>query len=294
MFHEYISCLLRDNSIIECFIEGGRSRSGKLLNPKFGFLKVLVDLLEEDLVGKRIPDITIFPVAISYDKVVEGTAYVREMMGSSKEKESLSGFISAVQALNKLKLSLGTIDIRFAEPFSLRDAMITGKYGPVNGVLHRKRFMMHLSHRVLHECNKISSVPATAVVAAVLLTTQHRGIHIRSLVSRVQWLCQELSERGARLSKVFQIKSMALAVEKSLAVLGKVTKRRNDIIFGFQEVHSLELSIYRNQMIHWFVSEALIAVALVRIITSKSPNQDPFSIKVPPKELLGMSLTHYI
>lgn len=65
LFMEYLGTILSTGSSIECFIEGGRSRSGKLLAPKLGFLKSLCELVETE----RVEDAILFPIAISYDKV---------------------------------------------------------------------------------------------------------------------------------------------------------------------------------------------------------------------------------
>jgi glycerol-3-phosphate O-acyltransferase len=287
VFHEYISTLLKDGCTVECFIEGGRSRSGKILSPKIGFMKVLVDLLEEDPLGKTTEDVTLFPVAISYDKVVEGTSYVREMLGSSKQKESLGEFVNAVRSLGKMKLTLGSIDVRFGDGISLKQAMIHGKYGPLMGVVSRRRFILHLSYRVMYECNLISTVPATSMVAAVLLTTLNRGIHIRDLTAKVEWLKNQLLERGARVSRVFHSRKSSEVVEQALKVLGRLTRRRNNVIFGYQNLETLELSIYRNQLLHWFVSEAVVAVALLGISSNPDSNLSG-ERRVQPKILLGM------
>ena len=51
----------------EFFIEGGRSRSGKMLSPKVGLLATYVDAMADRIV----PDIQFVPVYIAYERVVE-------------------------------------------------------------------------------------------------------------------------------------------------------------------------------------------------------------------------------
>lgn len=67
----YIDVLLQQGYNFECFIEGGRSRTGKLLSPKFGILSFVLD----SLLSGRVKDTIICPVSTQYDKVIE-TEYV--------------------------------------------------------------------------------------------------------------------------------------------------------------------------------------------------------------------------
>jgi glycerol-3-phosphate O-acyltransferase len=85
----YLRYLLVNGHNIEFFIEGGRSRTGKLLPPKFGFLKFCLDVVLE----KLVEDVLIVPVSIGYDKVIETSSYVNEMLGTPKEKESIAQLI---------------------------------------------------------------------------------------------------------------------------------------------------------------------------------------------------------
>lgn len=81
---------------IEAFIEGGRSRMGKLLQPKFGILKIVLNAV----LSGRIKDAYIVPMSIGYDKVIETSSYVSELLGTPKEKESLSQLLSNLNLLN--------------------------------------------------------------------------------------------------------------------------------------------------------------------------------------------------
>lgn len=63
----YMDTLLQKGLNVECFIEGGRSRTGKLLSPKFGILSFLLD----SVLSGRVEDAIICPVSTQYDKVIE-------------------------------------------------------------------------------------------------------------------------------------------------------------------------------------------------------------------------------
>ncbi|CAG8839722.1 360_t:CDS:2, partial [Racocetra persica] len=100
---EYLECLLESGHSIECFIEGTRSRTGKLLPPKLGILKIIF----ECILSGRAKDCWIVPVSLQYDKVIETETYVNELLGSPKAKETLW---SVVTNTRLLQLKWGRID----------------------------------------------------------------------------------------------------------------------------------------------------------------------------------------
>jgi glycerone phosphate O-acyltransferase/fatty acyl-CoA reductase len=85
-----------DDCYIEFFVEGTRSRSGKIMAPKFGMLGIVVDTVIEN----KIPDATIIPITINYEKVLEADTYPLELLGEDKVKESLVRVIKATKILN--------------------------------------------------------------------------------------------------------------------------------------------------------------------------------------------------
>jgi len=114
LFTEYVQRLVRDWSPIEFFIEGRRSRTGKTLHPKFGMFSICL----EPLFLKKVSDIILVPISISYEKVMEAGLYSNELLGEKKEKESLEGLM---RASNVLRLNFGRINVVFNAPLSAKD-----------------------------------------------------------------------------------------------------------------------------------------------------------------------------
>ena len=96
IFALYLQQLLVDGQSIEFFIEGTRSRSGKMLQPKQGLLSVLTDAY---LDGK-VADAWIVPISINYEKTMEGEIYSNELLGEGKIRESLKSLLSSSSVLN--------------------------------------------------------------------------------------------------------------------------------------------------------------------------------------------------
>jgi glycerone phosphate O-acyltransferase/fatty acyl-CoA reductase len=112
IFYEYLQRLLIDECYVEFFIEGGRSRTGKIMTPKFGLLSIVVDTV----IDKKIPDATLIPMTINYEKVLEADTYPLELLGESKVKESLLRVLESVKLINS---NYGRVYVEFGEPITI-------------------------------------------------------------------------------------------------------------------------------------------------------------------------------
>lgn len=174
IIREYISFLLSKGHNLEAFVEGTRSRTGKLLQPKFGFLKLIL----ESVLNNTTRDAIIVPVNIAYDKVIETPSYVNELLGTPKKKESIGQLLNNI---NLLQLKWGRIDVRFGESFSMREFIQktsqTGKLDPnATSAVRNAQILQYLGYRILAEINQISVIMPTALVGTVLLTLRGRGV----------------------------------------------------------------------------------------------------------------------
>lgn len=266
----YIDVLLQGGYNLECFIEGGRSRTGKLLPPKFGILSFVLD----SLLSGRVEDAIICPVSTQYDKVVETEGYVTELLGVPKKKENLADFLSG--GSNVLSLRLGRVDVRFHEPWSLRGfvndqiarlakvpSAININWRDMKNAVVRQRLLRTLGYKVLADINDVSVVMPTALIGTVLLTLRGRGVGRTELIRRVEWLTERVRAKGGRVAH-FGNAPLSDVIERGVEVLGKDLV---GVVEGLAEptyyaVGRFQLSFYRNMTIHLFISEALVCAAL--------------------------------
>lgn len=302
----YIDVILQQGYNFECFIEGGRSRTGKLLSPKFGILKFIVD----SLLSGRVEDAIICPVSTHYDKVIETEyvsfsapllsmetdfvivrSYISELLGQPKKKESLGGFLSQSSLLS---LKLGRVDVRFHEPWSLR-AFLTQQLQRLqlsddlsSGInlssSDRGRILRTLGYKVLSDINAVSVVMPTALVGTVLLTLRGRGVGKGELVRRVEWLRERVRAKGGRVAHFYRAPTEQV-VERALEVLGP---KLVGVVTGLVEptyyaVDRFQLSFYRNMTIHLFISEALVSAAMY---TRVKQGGGPAHQDIPYEELV--------
>jgi glycerol-3-phosphate O-acyltransferase len=289
VFHAYVRKLLREGHSLEFFIEGGRSRTGKLLAPKLGLLGMIVDAaLEEDPGAARARRAQIVPVSIGYEKVIEEKSYAREAAGGAKKKEDVTGLLKATRVLWG---DYGRLNIQFDEPFELGAAL--REYGAMvawdedetmaipAGAEQKRHATQRLAHRIVYGINRVTAVTPTALAAAALLGTGRRGIARKALLAKAEFLMQRAVAVGGRLSEAVVNARGGLnidALDRTLDLLqrdgdlevrsgtgslaGKEATRPIDEIYTVPDERRPRLAYYRNNALHLFVADALIALAL--------------------------------
>ena len=171
VFAEYIYKLLEEGFNIEQFIEGGRSRTGKLLMPKLGLLSILLNAYKNG----ACEDMIIVPIYIGYDRVLEEKAYLDELEGGKKEPENLK---QVIQARKFLRNRYGKIYIQFHEPLSLNELL---RQTPLTEMDSRQQSAMvrNLGHRVLHAISRVTVVTPHGLVASAILNCSAEKIFHR-------------------------------------------------------------------------------------------------------------------
>ncbi|KAK4054685.1 hypothetical protein OIO90_003497 [Microbotryomycetes sp. JL221] len=261
---EYVEQLLENGMNIECFIEGGRSRTGKLLPPKLGILKYVVDAINNG----RTEDVMICPISLQYDKVIETESYVNELLGNPKEKETLTGLLLNTRVV---QLKLGRIDVRFQKPFSLKGWMQEqnvrrSETRPVDAPRDERKeqgiLLRALGYQVLSDINKAAVIMPAGLVGACMLTIRGRGVGKSELIQRVNWLRSAIEKRGGRVAD-FAGMDVESVVDRALMVLKDlIGEHKNLIEPTYYPSNRFELSFYRNQVIHLFVSESMLCATL--------------------------------
>jgi glycerol-3-phosphate O-acyltransferase len=295
LVQSYIDTLLQGGFNFECFIEGGRSRTGKLLPPKFGILGFILD----SILSGRVEDAIICPVSTQYDKVIETEGYVGELLGLPKKKENLADFLSASSVLS---LKLGRVDVRFHEPWSLRvfiqeqATRMTGlpktiDLKSLNIPSTRQKLLRTMGYKVLSDINAVSVVMPTALIGTVLLTLRGRGVGMAELIRRVEWLSGRIRAKGGRVAH-FGNSPTSVVIERGLEVLGKDLV---GLVEGLPEptyfaVDRFQLSFYRNMTIHLFISEALVSASMyIRVKRGGGPDIQRISYEELRTQVLFLS-----
>jgi glycerol-3-phosphate O-acyltransferase len=182
IFKEYIECLLESGFNMEAFVEGSRSRTGKLLSPKFGILKVII----KSLLSGRVSDVYMIPISIGYDKVIETSSYVDELLGVPKETESL---ISVFASTKVFQLRLGRVDISFATPFSLKQYIEEqvnrrANFNPRDIKDDTLLLLRSLGYKICSDINQVAIIMPTTLIATIILSFRGRGIDKEEVIHK--------------------------------------------------------------------------------------------------------------
>ena len=283
----YIRRLIKDGWTLEFFLEGGRSRTGKLLPPKVGLLSIVVDAA----LGAPEQPVFFVPVSIGYERVVEEGSYVQEISGGEKQKEDVAGLLrSAKLAMDRY----GRLSVQIGEILTLEHELSEMVPDAGEGALatlspaRRRAMVTRLAHRVMNEINRVTAVTSGALVATALLTHGGRGIAHDDLVQLCERLAETLTARGARFSPSFGRKGGGIRLEAIreacelfvraghvLAqrpgdlISGKKPRRRralragSDVVYVVPDQGRLPLDISKNLLVHFFVDRGLVSTALL-------------------------------
>ena len=281
----YVKQLLRDRFPQEFYVEGGRSRSGKLLFPKTGLISMEVDAWLE----QAADDVVFVPVAIDYEQLMEGKSYARELAGGEKRKEDLRGLLRARKVLRS---RYGRLTIQFEEPVSLRafaqqrlgerarsltledeprEQASPGASGPDAAAQSKRHLVQALANRIAYGINRAITMTPVGLVSAALLAHTRRGLPAEEVARRVELLRYIAAGNAARFSRGFAGAPsdplvpgpVADAVARLVAEgLVRVEQAAGETIYQVVEERRPLLDYYKNAVIHRYVPLAMIAVAL--------------------------------
>lgn len=264
IFSSYVQTLALDRVPVEFFIEGTRSRGGKTMFPKLGMLGILI----EPCVTGQMDDITIAPIAISYEKVLESHLYSYELLGAPKPRETFANLLKARRVLQE---DFGRINVTFGDFVSVAQfkaqqaAAVATTATPPAEV--SKQLVRSLALRVVGRLQKALVITPSSLLAAVLLVYR-RGIERRRVCQAVGWLRGACESRGAIVA---HDGSPETAVECAMRLHGEnVAEIRGGMLAplqvdedgAFDAKPAIVLSFYRNQLVHLFYVDGLVAIAL--------------------------------
>jgi glycerol-3-phosphate O-acyltransferase len=263
----YLRRLLLDGCHVELFMEGTRSRTGKLLTPRIG----LLGLLAEAALGLRGRPIHVVPVALTHERVIEEGAHLRETSGAEKEAEGLQGLLGARRVLNS---KYGRLHVRFGDPIDLHAFAAAQGLRPEH-VTDRTRWraaIRRLAFRASFATNRQTPATPTALVAAALLAREGRATRFVELADDVARLRDAAADLGAPLTAALEPahgshppwEAIRRAVEL-FAADGTVTVTGSGELelVTVDDARRPRLDYYRNSVLHWFVEPALVSLALL-------------------------------
>ncbi|MFM2606449.1 glycerol-3-phosphate 1-O-acyltransferase PlsB [Vibrio chagasii] len=265
IFREYLAELFAKGYSVEYFSEGGRSRTGRLLQAKTGMLAMTIQAM---LRGMNRP-VTLVPVYIGYEHVMEVATYAKELRGKRKEKENASLVIRTIRKLR----NFGKGYVNFGEPIQLNqylnehspewtkdiDPMGTSKPQWMTPVVN------DLATKMMTHINDAAATNALTLCATALLASRQRALSRDSLVSQINCYLSLLN--NVPYSDTFTVpKDSAEELVKHAESLNKFLIESDSMgdIISLDRHQSILMTYYRNNIIHLFALPSLIAQMTIR------------------------------
>lgn len=265
VFNAYLHEILLHGHSIEYFVEGGRSRTGRLLPPKSGMLAMTINSYLQD---PRRP-IVFIPVYFGYEKLIEGDSFINELGGREKRTESLFGLIRSIKALRK---NFGKVYVNVGEPIDAaavieqvrpdwREASKDSEDRPAwtNEVIDR------LGDHIMSGINSAAAVTPISLLAVVLLATPKQAIGVLELhrqlrvyldlltrfhyspsVTLPDWSADEIVRHGVELGVI------------------SITEHPLGDVVNMSEHDAVLMTYFRNNVLHLFAIPASIACCFIQ------------------------------
>jgi glycerol-3-phosphate O-acyltransferase len=261
---KYLGAIMARGHSIEYFIEGGRSRTGRLLQPKTGMLAMTVRSYLRD---PRRP-VVFLPVYFGYERIVEGDTYIGELSGRPKRKEGIGDLLRAPRMLRK---KYGRVSVNIGSPIHL-DALL-GRHAPdwreqtledETRVPWLAPAVDDLSQRIMRHINAAAAVTPINLLALTLLAMPRQAMPAADLARQIDLYIGLLREApyDPRVTVTATGGEAAIVHGEALGVLQRQPHKLGELVRSSDEVAVL-MTYYRNNIQHLFALPSLIACAFI-------------------------------
>jgi glycerol-3-phosphate O-acyltransferase len=260
VFMKYLAAIMARGHSIEYFIEGGRSRTGRLLQPKTGMLSMTVRSFLRD----PARPVVFLPVYFGYERIVEGATYIGELSGRPKEKESVFGLL---RAFRKLRERFGKVHVNLGEPIPL--ASILDRYEPNWRALKFEddtrapwvsQAVDDLACAVMRNINSAAAVTPIGLLAMTLLATPRQALSEADLLRQIDlYRALQLGfPYSDRVTVTEMTSTEVLAYGISMKVVTRQSHSLGDIV-RMSDESAILATYYRNNILHLFAMPSLVA-----------------------------------
>jgi glycerol-3-phosphate O-acyltransferase len=262
VFMSYLAAIMARGHSLEYFIEGGRSRTGRLLQPKTGMVAMTVRSFLRD----PARPVMFLPVYFGYERIFEGSTYIGELSGLPKEKESIFGLL---RVLPRLKERFGKVHVNLGEPIELgqlldgfdadwrtRSADDYGRMPWVNAAVDE------LSRRIMRNINAAAVVTPVNLLAITLLATPRQTLPEADLLRQLD-LYKELLAAfpySARVIAPTMSSAQMIGYGEALQMLTRQSHALGDLV-QMSDAAAKRATYFRNNVLHLFALPSLVACA---------------------------------
>jgi glycerol-3-phosphate O-acyltransferase len=264
VFMKYLGLMMARGHSIEYFIEGGRSRTGRLLKPKTGMLSMTV----RSYLREPTRPLVFVPVYFGYERLVEGGTYIGELSGRPKEKESV---LNLLQTIPALRSRFGKVYVSFGEPLPL-DPLIQ-RHAPgwsrePSGSDDRPAWLSplvrELATGIMTHVNAAACVTPINLIGLALLATPRQSMGEVDLARQLE-LYASLMRQAPYSPRVWVTNADGATMIRYGESLGILRRQPHDLgdVLQMTVEKSILTSYFRNNALHLLLMPSLLACAFL-------------------------------
>lgn len=264
VFNEYVNEVFDRGFSVEYFIEGGRSRTGRLLQPRPGMISMTV----RSFLRTRRRQFVFVPIYFGYEKVLEGGTYVGELHGKAKKKESL---FDIFRTLRRIRGTFGRVHVNFGEPIHLNDHLDrinpnwrNEPYDEDNQPPWVHEAVSDLGQRIITHINDAAVVNPISLLSLVMLATNKHAMDETLLEKQLDiylHLLQKVPYSPYTVLPKLRGKEV-IAYGERLEVLQRRKHSLGDVLV-VEEDKAVLLTYFRNNNLHLFALPSFLARLLI-------------------------------
>ena len=258
---EYVAQLVAGGYAVEYFVEGGRSRTGRLLQPKGGMIAMTV----RSYLRQPTRPVLFQPVYVGYEKLMEGGSYLDELTGKPKEKESIWQVILGIPRV--LRSNYGQVVVNFGEPIHLHEVLAETApdwNGEPLDEDDKPKWLANtvdvLAQRINVHNNAAADVNPINLLALALLSTPKHSMGEADLLAQIALSKTLLTELpySSLVTVTPHTPEQIVRHGEEIGILERIAHPLGDVLRVGGDTAVL-LSYFRNNVLHLFTASAWIA-----------------------------------
>lgn len=251
VLRHYVAFLLKKRFPLTWAFEGTRSRLGKLMPPRYGLLKYVLDAAH----AAGIENVHLVPVVTSFDLIKDVEEYALEQAGRMKKPETIGWFIGYIRSLRK---PMGRIYVDFGREVVVRNAPAPDD----------KNALPKIAFEFAVEANRVVPLTLTPLLCLILLGTAPRAVTASELQAAILKILAWAAARKIRVSddlrnadaEMLQRTVNTLVDDRLLVRFDQ----GSDTLYAIEPAKHAIASYYRNSIVHHFLDKAIIELALLK------------------------------
>lgn len=265
VFRQYVKTLVQESYPIEFFIEGGRTRTGRLVYPKLGILHYLINAVDDNY----NKDLVFIPISIGYDRVLEEDSYAQELKGKNKAKETMGTVVKSSKVLWRKH---GMVYVNFDKPFTLKEI-------EAEGITGNDR-VTEAANRVIKGINRVTAIGPFSLATTAMLLMSLKGFSRKGLIDRMKLLHDHFTSNGVKIydktnepenyDTILDYVFASYKEDKIIEELKFEDGKNIDGMHLIKEENRARIAFYKNSISHFLVGISYTCLGIL-VCRKKSP-----------------------